>query len=68
VIAVLLGADRTTITRAISVARQLIEQHGITVEPAPARLYTLADLTAYAPPTASPKTRDQDSVLIICNS
>jgi len=48
VIARLFGADRTTITRAIGVTRQLLAQHGITIEPAPARLYTLADLTAYA--------------------
>ncbi len=48
VIARLLGADRTTITRAIGVTRQLLDQHGIPIEPTPARLYTLADLTAYA--------------------
>ena len=48
VIARLFSADRTTITRAIGVTRQLLAQHGITIEPAPARLYTLADLTAYA--------------------
>jgi transposase len=47
VIALLLGVDRTTITRAIGVGRHLLEQHGTTIEPA-ARLYTLADLSVYA--------------------
>ena len=28
--------------------RKLIHQHGITIEPAPVRLYTLTDLTGYA--------------------
>jgi transposase len=48
VIALLLGVDRTTITRAIGVGRHLIEHHNITIEPAPVRLCTLADLSAYA--------------------
>jgi biotin operon repressor/transposase len=48
VIAILLGVDRTTITRAIGTGRQLLVQHGVTIEPAPTRLYTLADLSAYA--------------------
>jgi hypothetical protein len=48
VIAGLLGADRTTISRAIRATRHLLDQHGITIEPAPARLHTLADLSAYA--------------------
>ena len=48
VIALLLGVDRTTITRAIGVGRHLLEQHGTTIDPAPVRLYTLADLSVYA--------------------
>ncbi len=48
VIALLLGVDRTTITRAIGVGRHLLEQHSTTIEPAPIQLYTLADLSAYA--------------------
>ena len=48
VVARVLGADRTTISRAIRATRQLLDQHGITIEPAPARLYTLTDLSAYA--------------------
>ncbi len=48
VIARVLGADRTTISRAIRTTRQLLDQHSITIEPAPAHLYTLADLSAYA--------------------
>ena len=48
VIALLLGVDRTTITRAIGVGRHLLEQHGTTIEPAPVQLYTLVDLSVYA--------------------
>ncbi len=48
VIARVLGAGRTTISRAIRATRQLLDQHGIIIGPAPARLYTLADLAAYA--------------------
>jgi len=47
VIALLLGVDRTTITRAIGAGKHLLEQHGTTIEPA-ARLHTLADLSVYA--------------------
>ena len=46
-IALLLGVDRTTITRAIGAGKHLLEQHGTTIEPA-ARLHTLADLSVYA--------------------
>ena len=47
-IARLLGVDRTTISRTIRVTRQLLHQHGTTIEPATVRLYTLADLAAFA--------------------
>jgi hypothetical protein len=47
-IARLLGVDRTTISRAVRVTRQLLRQHGTTIEPATVRLYTLTDLAAFA--------------------
>src|SRR6266849_5973128 len=47
-IARLLGVDRTTISRTIHVTRQLLHQHGTTIEPATVRLYTLADLAEFA--------------------
>ena len=47
-IARLLGVDRTTISRTIRVTRQLLHQHGTTIEPATVRLYTLADLAEFA--------------------
>jgi biotin operon repressor/transposase len=47
-IARLLGVDRTTISRTIRATRQLLRQHGTTIEPATVRLYTLADLAAFA--------------------
>jgi biotin operon repressor len=47
-IARLLGVDRTTISRTIRVTRQLLHQHGTTIEPATVRLYTLADLADFA--------------------
>jgi hypothetical protein len=47
-IARLPGVDRTTISRTIRVTRQLLHQHGTTIEPATVRLYTLADLAEFA--------------------
>jgi Rhodopirellula transposase DDE domain/Helix-turn-helix of DDE superfamily endonuclease len=47
-IARLPGVDRTTISRTIRVTRQLLHQHGTTIEPATVRLHTLADLAAFA--------------------
>jgi hypothetical protein len=48
VIALLLGADRTTISHAINLTRKLLTQHGTTIQPAPQRLRTLSDLYDYA--------------------
>lgn len=48
VIATLLGAERTAIGTAVKTTRPLIDQHGTSIQPAPARLRTLSDLYHHA--------------------
>jgi Rhodopirellula transposase DDE domain/Helix-turn-helix of DDE superfamily endonuclease len=47
-IAALFGADRTTVSHAVTLTRQLLHQHGTTIQPAPTRLRTLGDLYQHA--------------------
>jgi hypothetical protein len=47
-LAQLLGVNRTTISRAIHETRPLLARHGLTAGQPAARLYTLADISAYA--------------------
>jgi Rhodopirellula transposase DDE domain len=44
----LLGADQTTVSQAVKHTRELMDQHGITIPPGPARLRTLDDFRDYA--------------------
>ena len=47
-LAQLLGVNRTTISRAVQETRPLLIQHGLAAGQPAARLYTLADISAYA--------------------
>ena len=47
-LAQLLGVNRTTISRAVHETRPLLIQHGLAAGQPAARLYTLADISAYA--------------------
>ena len=48
VIASLFGADKTTISHAISLTRTLLTEHGTTIQPAHPPLRTPSDLRQYA--------------------
>ena len=48
VLAAIFGVDQSTISDAIRITRGLLAAHGITIEPAPARLRTIADFCHYA--------------------
>ncbi len=47
-LAQLLGVNRTTISRAVQETRPLLARHGLAAGQPAARLYTLADISAYA--------------------
>jgi hypothetical protein len=66
-IAALLGVDPTTVCDAVRLAGALLDAHGITTEPAPARLATLAGLCRYAQAAGiAIPGHDQTDGLILC--
>ncbi len=67
VIAALFTVRPETINRRIRDIRQLLDQAGHAIQPGPYRLASLDDLYSLAAAEHHHSTRDQDSVLIICN-
>jgi hypothetical protein len=53
----LFGADQSTVSQAIKHTRELMDQQGITITPAPARIRTPAALYDHAPTPASSSPR-----------